>query len=140
MINKPSPKIRRYVLKNLGIVMNDSPLESDSQFKRLEQQRLRKMEELYWVSPEDVTVWIDPMDATKEYIENLTVYTTVMIGIAVKGKPVIGVIRKPFKDSTYWGINWQGVFSTVASKPEKGIRWEKLRDNYKVHHCALYEE
>jgi len=66
-----------------------------------------------YISAKDITVWVDPLDATKEYTERLTQYVTVMACVAVKGVPVAGVIRKPFEDKTYWAWVEHGVSDTL---------------------------
>lgn len=48
------------------------------------------------VKDEDVTVWVDPVDGTAEYTEGLLDHVTVLIGIAVKGIAVAGVVYQPY--------------------------------------------
>lgn len=62
----------------------------------------------------DVTVWIDPLDATKEFTESLFHYVSVMICVAVKGEPVIGVVHFPFNQKTFWGWKGHGVSENLA--------------------------
>jgi len=112
-----------------------------AEFRKLLNPEADLSELPYMVDAKDVTVWIDPMDATKEYVEGLWKFPTVMIGVAVKGVPVIGVIRKPFKRVTIWGLDWPGVFATIScegkSCHKNGIEWTKLQDNYKESEAKI---
>lgn len=67
------------------------------------------------VSVDDIAVWIDPLDATKEYTESLFHYVSTMICVAVKGEPVIGVVHFPFNQKTYWAWKDHGVSENLAN-------------------------
>ncbi|KAA0189559.1 Bisphosphate nucleotidase 1 [Fasciolopsis buskii] len=86
----------------------------------------------------DMVVWVDPLDGTMEFTEGLIEYVTVLIGVAVDGKPVAGVIAQPFfhPDKTkpdepavvtntvtriIWGMDGLGVFGINPKKPEGAL-------------------
>ena len=70
-------------------------------FPVLNKQVAKVIERDEEVDMDDVTIWIDPLDATQEYTEggeqpDLLQYVTVMICIVVGKYPVAGVIHQPF--------------------------------------------
>ncbi|XP_029351962.1 3'(2'),5'-bisphosphate nucleotidase 1 [Echeneis naucrates] len=69
---------------------------------------------------EELVVWVDPLDGTKEYTEGLLDNVTVLIGIAYGGRAIAGVINQPFYNyqvgagavlgRTMWGMAGIGAF------------------------------
>ncbi|XP_066559050.1 3'(2'),5'-bisphosphate nucleotidase 1 isoform X2 [Amia ocellicauda] len=81
---------------------------------------------------EELVVWVDPLDGTKEYTEGLLDHVTVLIGIAYQGKAVAGVINQPFYNyelgagaalgRTLWGMLGLGGFGFKLQEVPEGRR------------------
>lgn len=52
----------------------------------------------------DLCVWIDPIDGTKEYTEGIKNAVTCLIGISYKQSPIAGIINRPFSNQTIFGF------------------------------------
>ena len=80
-----------------------------------------------------VTVWVDPLDGTREFVEGPEFWqnVTCLIGIAVGGVPVAGVIHQPFVGPTGEPIvTYADLFPepdpNAPPKPYRP-RWRRLR-------------
>jgi 3'(2'), 5'-bisphosphate nucleotidase len=59
-------------------------------------------------------VWIiDPMDGTKEFVARRGEFA-VMIGLAVKGEPRLGVVYQPTQDKLYYAAAGDGAYLTFS--------------------------
>ncbi|CAH1972508.1 unnamed protein product [Acanthoscelides obtectus] len=98
------------------------------------------------VNPQDVVVWVDPLDGTSEYTQGLLDHVTVLIGIAVQGRAVAGVIHQPYYGyktapdtlgRTIWGLVGSGIGGIQAQTPPKG---ELILTTTRSHNTALVVE
>lgn len=88
----------------------------------------------------DVTVWIDPLDATKEYTEALYQYVTTMVCVAIKGVPIIGVIHYPFPSRTFWGWFTKKPSTNMPIVPHKEENKEHPRVVVSRSHAGKVKE
>ncbi|KAM8832540.1 3'(2'),5'-bisphosphate nucleotidase 1 [Spinachia spinachia] len=100
----------------------DEEIKEDIIESGLSQEILLKRcpEEYSDLKEEELVVWVDPLDGTKEYTEGLLDNVTVLIGIAHGGRAIAGVIHQPFYNyelgagaalgRTLWGMPGLGAF------------------------------
>uniref|UniRef100_A0A803SY89 3'(2'),5'-bisphosphate nucleotidase 1 n=1 Tax=Anolis carolinensis TaxID=28377 RepID=A0A803SY89_ANOCA len=109
---------------DLGIVEKSGANDLQTKADRLVQMSIcsslaRKFPKLTIIG-EELVVWVDPLDGTKEYTEGLLDHVTVLIGIAYEGKAIAGVINQPYYNyeagadtvlgRTIWGVLGLGAF------------------------------
>mmetsp|Transcript_11216 Transcript_11216/g.22066 ORF Transcript_11216/g.22066 Transcript_11216/m.22066 type:complete len:304 (+) Transcript_11216:759-1670(+) len=72
---------------------------------------------------DELIVWIDPLDATLEYVQRNLEVVTSLIGVALKGRPIFGAIGLVFSEpqTVYWGGPGMGLFKLVG---ENAITYE----------------
>lgn len=96
---------------------------------------------------EDLTVWVDPLDGTKEYTEGFLDHVTVLVGIAIGSKAVGGVIHQPFWNyknegqqlgRTFYGVVGAGIGGSLV--PKKAPDGQRIVTTSRSHGTGLIEE
>ena len=65
---------------------------------------------------DEMVIWIDPLDGTTGFTEGHLNHITCLVGVAIRGRPRIGIIHKPFylqglkQGRTYFGTPECGIF------------------------------
>ena len=73
----------------------------------------------------DIAVWIDPIDGSKAFANGDIEHVTNMIGITVGGRPLVGIIHKPFNSQrgnlsrTFVGSTESGLFYFDHSRRDR---------------------
>ena len=49
------------------------------------------------LNSDDLCVWIDPLDCTRGFVNNLKYECTILVGVTFKGEPILGIIGQPYK-------------------------------------------
>nr|XP_011759917.1 3'(2'),5'-bisphosphate nucleotidase 1 [Macaca nemestrina] len=125
----------------------DQELIEDSQWEEILKQPCPS--QYSSIKEEDLVVWVDPLDGTKEYTEGLLDNVTVLIGIAYEGKAIAGVINQPYYNyeagpdavlgRTIWGVLGLGAFGFQLKEVPAGkhiITTTRSHSNKLVTDCV----
>ncbi|XP_004028472.1 3'(2'),5'-bisphosphate nucleotidase 1 isoform X5 [Gorilla gorilla gorilla] len=146
--------VRRVIAEgDLGIVEKTCATDLQTKADRLAQMSIcsslaRKFPKLTIIG-EELVVWVDPLDGTKEYTEGLLDNVTVLIGIAYEGKAIAGVINQPYYNyeagpdavlgRTIWGVLGLGAFGFQLKEVPAGkhiITTTRSHSNKLVTDCV----
>merc|ERR1719461_2457014 len=95
---------------------------------------------------EDFTIWVDPLDGTKEYTEGYLDHVTVLVGIAVGKKAIGGIIHQPFWNyqsqepdkklgRTFYGVGGAGIGGHL--NPQEPPSGERIVTSTRSHSTGL---
>jgi len=88
-------------------------------------------EEYSQVTEDNIVVWVDPLDGTAEFTQGLLDHVTILVGLAIDGKAVGGIINQPFYNyedknkimgRTIWGVLGVGAFGWDRVEPPQNRR------------------
>jgi 3'(2'), 5'-bisphosphate nucleotidase len=101
----------RQIVAGLKQMTPDIPVLSEESGQIPFDERRRWNE--YWL--------VDPLDGTKEFIKRNGEFT-VNIALIREGRPVLGVVHVPVKDTDYYGAEGMGAHRRIGDGPPEAIR------------------
>ena len=114
-------KILEFYGTALTYIDSDNPLTiADREANKIITSKIREMFPNHYILTEEETdnkerlkgdfVWIiDPLDGTKEFINNIGEFT-VNIALVFKGEPVLGIIYIPVTEEMYFAVKDKGAY------------------------------
>ena len=73
-------------------------------------------------------VWfVDPIDGTKDFIRGTEGFA-VMIGLAIDGQPVLGVVFQPTHGGTFWAAPGLGAWFALGDGPPRRLAVRRITD------------
>ena len=75
----------------------------------------------------DLRIFVDPLDATREFVGGNPEFVTIMVGITIQNRAKFGVIHEPFRNvngilgKTYFGGSELGILTTNIKENERSI-------------------
>lgn len=74
-----------------------------------------------------ITVFVDPLDGTKEFTEGITSAVTILLGVSYRGKPIFGIIHQPWYQNNIQQCYFADYFTNKTYKTQIN---ENIYDNY----------
>ncbi len=108
----------KFIIKSLNGLYPDIPIISEESSEISFEKR--RNWEYFWL--------IDPLDGTKEFI-NKNGEFTVNIALIHKGKPVLGVVYVPVKDTSYYGDILNGSFKKIKNEEPQKLPIKKEKNS-----------
>lgn len=109
-----------------------SLIEKEVRYSITLQNDMKWSEELLNLPTNELAIFIDPLDGTREFALGMVDAVTVLCGVTRNGKPIAGVIHCPLTATTVWGAVDVGVFGLEELRHRPSIVTETDRAIHSV--------
>eukprot|EP00475_Leptophrys_vorax_P014905 TRINITY_DN21169_c0_g1_i2.p1 TRINITY_DN21169_c0_g1~~TRINITY_DN21169_c0_g1_i2.p1 ORF type:complete len:285 (-),score=73.88 TRINITY_DN21169_c0_g1_i2:42-863(-) len=119
----------RSVFPNVKLVGEEGDLEIDQSntiqpdLTYLRDHESKFSDDLRRIPTEELCLWVDPLDGTKEFVSGHVEAVTVLIGISRQGKAIAGAVVQPFGTKlAVWGAVGVGAYGYTRTEPSADRR------------------